>query len=149
ERGVDPRLPVTAMERACALLETIGAGRARGTIVDRYPSRIEPRVLRLRRERIGGLLGLQVSDTEVRRILEGLGFALREAPDGWDVTVPTRRVDMLREVDLIEEVARHHGFDRIPVRFPVLVSAPPAVDPRIRRARLLRTVLTGAGFSEA
>jgi phenylalanyl-tRNA synthetase beta chain len=151
ERGADPRLPVTAMERACALLETIGAGRAHGSVIDRYPLRIEPRVLRLRRDRLAAFLGLGIPDADVRRILDGLGFALRDAADGsgWEVTAPTRRVDVLREIDLIEEVARHFGFDRIPTTFPALASAAPAMDPRITKVRQLRTVLTGAGFSEA
>ncbi len=149
ERGADPRLPITAMERACALLEMTGAGRARGTVVDRYPARIEPAQLRLRRARVEGLLGTAISDTDVRRILESLGFALHDAADGWAVTVPTRRVDVTREVDLIEDVARHYGFDRIPASFPALTTAPPPIDPRITRARQLRHVLTGAGFSEA
>jgi phenylalanyl-tRNA synthetase beta chain len=149
ERGTDPRLPVTAMERACALVEMIGAGTARGTVVDRYPVRIEPIVLKLRRERIAGLLGVAIPDTDVRRVLEALGFALRESDGGWDVTVPTRRVDVTREVDLIEEVARHCGFDRIPTTFPALTVAPPPVDPRITRTRQLRALATGQGFSEA
>ena len=149
ERGTDPRLPLTAMERACALLEMIGAGTARGTVVDCYPVRIEPTVLRLRRDRIAGLLGVSIPDSDVRRVLEALGFALRDADTGWDVTVPTRRVDATREVDLIEEVARHCGFDRIPVTFPALTVAPPPVDPRITRARQLRALATGQGFSEA
>jgi phenylalanyl-tRNA synthetase beta chain len=149
ERGADPRLPVTAMERACALLEAIGAGKTRGTVVDRYPVHIGTAVLRLRRQKIRGLLGTEIPDTDVRRIFESLGFALRDAPDGWDVTVPTRRVDVTREVDLIEEAARHYGFDRLPVTFPALTAAPPPPDPRILRARHLRHVLTAAGFSEA
>jgi phenylalanyl-tRNA synthetase beta chain len=149
ERGTDPRLPVTAMERACALLGLAGAGAARGTIVDRYPLRFEPVVLRLRRRRIAGLLGVLIPDSDIRRILESLGFALRDAENGWDVTVPTRRVDVLREVDLIEEVARHYGFDRIPVTFPALTAAPPPMDPRITQARALRSIITGVGFSEA
>jgi phenylalanyl-tRNA synthetase beta chain len=157
ERGADPRLPATAMERACALLEMIAAGRARGTVVDRHPARAEPMTLRLRRAKITGLLGAVVPDADVRRILDSLGFAPREAADpsttlgasGWDVTVPTRRVDALREVDLIEEVARHYGFDRLPSTFPALASAPPPIDPRIGRARHLRTIMTAAGFSEA
>ncbi len=149
ERGTDPRLPVTAMERACALLDLTGAGAARGTIVDRYPLRVEPVVLRLRRGRVAGLLGVSVPDVDVRRILESLGFAVRDAESGWDVTVPTRRVDVLREVDLIEEVARHYGFDRIPVTFPALTTAPPRIDPRITQTRALRSIMTGAGFSEA
>jgi phenylalanyl-tRNA synthetase beta chain len=150
ERGLDPRLPVTAMERACALLETIGAGRARGTIVDRYPARIEPRTVRLRRAKIAGLLGAEVPDADVKRILESLGFTLREGTNGgWDVNVPTRRVDITREVDLIEEVARHYGFDKLPSTFPALTEAPPPIDPRIGRSRHLRSVMTAAGFSEA
>ena len=88
ERGTDPRLPLTAMERACALLEMIGGGTARGTVVDCYPVRIEPTVLRLRRDRIAGLLGVAIPDSDVRRVLEALGFALRDADTGWDVTVP-------------------------------------------------------------
>jgi phenylalanyl-tRNA synthetase beta chain len=149
ERGADPRLPVTAMERAAALLESIGAGRARGTVVDRYPARVEPAVLRLRRDRIARLLGAAIPDADVRRILESLGFAMRDAAGGWDVTVPTRRVDASREVDLIEEIVRHYGLDRLPATFPALAAAPPRVDPRITQARHLRTVLTAAGFSEA
>ena len=157
ERGTDPRLPITAMERACALLEIIQAGTARGTLVDRYPLRFEPTVLRLRRDRVSGLLGTTVSDTDIKRVLESLGFAMREAESastslgtgGWDVTVPTRRVDVLREVDLIEEVARHNGFDRIPATFPPVTVPPPPMDPRITQARALRTIMTGAGFSEA
>ena len=149
ERGLDPRLPITAMERACALLETVGAGKARGTVVDRYPARIEPRSLLLRRAKITGLLGLGVPDADVKRILEALGFALKATDNGWDVSVPTRRVDVAREVDLIEEVARHYGFDKLPSTFPALTSAPPPIDPRIGRARHLRTVLAAAGFYEA
>ncbi len=149
ERGADPGLPVIAMERACALLEMTGAGAARGTVVDCYPSPIEPITLRLRRMKISGLLGTVIPDADVRRILDSLGFALHDAADGWGVTVPTRRVDVVREVDLIEEVARHYGFDRLPSTFPALTTAPPPIDPRIGRARHLRTIMTAAGFSEA
>ena len=149
ERGTDPHLPLMAMQRACELLEAIGGGTPRGTVVDRYPRRIEPTVLRLRRSRISRLLGTSIPDTEVRRVLDALGLALRDTEDGWDVTVPTRRVDVTREVDLIEEVARHVGFDRIPATFPALTIAPPPVDPRIVLARRLRALATGQGFSEA
>ena len=149
ERGADPDLPLVAMKRAAALLEAIGAGRARGTLVDRHPKKAKPAVLRLRREKISGLLGSAVPDKDVRRILQGLGFVLQNAAGGWKVTVPLRRVDAAREVDLIEEVARHYGFERLPVTFPAPAAAPRPLDPRISRARQLRSALTGAGFSEA
>ena len=149
ERGADPHLPVTAIARAAALLESIGAGRLRGVVVDCYPTRLEPRLLRLRRARIAGVLGATIPDADVCRILEGLGFTLRDAPDGWEAEAPTRRVDVAREVDLIEEVARHYGLDRLPVTFPALTTAPRPLDPRIGRTRQLRASLTAAGFSEA
>jgi phenylalanyl-tRNA synthetase beta chain len=149
ERGADVSMAPVALARACDLLASIGSGRVRGAVLDRYPSRLGPRTVRLRRARIDGLLGLSIPDSDVRRILEALGFDLRDQADGWDVTVPTRRVDVIREVDLVEEVARHHGFDRVPVRFPPVTTAPPQVDPRITRARQLRSVMTGAGFFEA
>ena len=149
ERGVDPNLPVTAMARATALLESIDAGRVRGTVIDRYPRRLEPHRLRLRRARLAGLLGAAIPDQDVRRILEGLGCTLGDAGDGWEIDVPTRRVDLTREVDLIEEVARHYGLNRLPVTFPPLAAASRPLDPRILRARQLRGILTAAGFSEA
>jgi phenylalanyl-tRNA synthetase beta chain len=76
ERGADSELPVVAMKRAVALLETIGAGRARGKVVDRHPKKAKPAVLRLRREKISGLLGRAIPDKDVRRILQSLGFVL-------------------------------------------------------------------------
>jgi phenylalanyl-tRNA synthetase beta chain len=149
ERGGDPSLQSAAIERACALLEMTGAGKARGTLVDRYPVGVEPAMRRLRRRKIAGLLGAEIPDADIRRILESLGFTLRDAQDGWDVTVPTRRVDVLREADLIEEVARHYGFDRLPSTFPELTAPAAPSDPRVQSARHLRTILTGSGFSEA
>ena len=96
ERGADPRLPVTAMERACALLETIGAGTARGTVVDRYPVRVEPTTLRLRRDEDHG--PARRVDPRCRRQANPrkprLRAARRRHERGWDVTVPTRRVDV-------------------------------------------------------
>ncbi len=149
ERGTDINVPVVALERACQLLERIGAGKRIGPPVDVYPSPRGPLDLTLRRERIGWLLGVGVDDGEVARILTGLGFGVREVPGGWRVSVPTRRVDVLREADLIEEVARHFGYDKVPSHFPPLRAAAPRPDPRMARKTLVRHVLTAAGFSEA
>jgi phenylalanyl-tRNA synthetase beta chain len=149
ERGADLEMPAEAMARALALLEQIGAGRARGAVVDRYPQRRQAFVLRLRRARIRGLLGADIPDADVERILRRLGFDLAATDGGWDVVVPTRRVDVLREVDLIEEIARHYGLDQLPITFPALTVPPPPLDPRITRTRHLRGLLTAAGFYEA
>src|SRR5207248_10507232 len=68
--------------------------------------------------------------------------------DGWDITAPTFRVDLVREVDMIEEVGRHYGFDKLEATFPPLTEPAPPPDPRIARDQLVRRVLTAAGISE-
>jgi phenylalanyl-tRNA synthetase beta chain len=149
ERGTDINAPVTALERACALLERIGAGRRTGAIIDVYPAPRGPVEILLRRDRIARLLGAGVDDAEVARIFAGLGFDAADVPGGWRVRVPTMRVDLQREADLIEEVARHHGYDRVPSHFPPLRAISARPEPQIARKGLLRHVLTAAGFSEA
>jgi phenylalanyl-tRNA synthetase beta chain len=149
ERGADVSAPVAGLQRAIALLERIGAGTVSGPLVDRYPVIAQPARLHLRRARLAALLGAAVPDREVERILGRLGLEASRAADGWDVVAPTFRVDLLREVDLIEEVGRHYGFDRLDAAFPPLVQPAAAPDPRIGRDQLVRRVLTAAGLSEA
>ena len=149
ERGADVSAPVVALQRALALMQQIGAGRLIGPIIDRYPIPRQMRTIHLRRERLGRLLGLQVPDTQVVRILTRLGLATMAASDGWDVQAPTFRVDLLREVDLIEEVGRHYGFDKLEPSFPPMLAASPAPDPRIPRDQLVRRAMSAAGLWEA
>jgi phenylalanyl-tRNA synthetase beta chain len=149
ERGADVNAPVIALQRAIELMHRIGAGRVAGPIVDRYPRPRSEKLLHLRRDRLARLLGLEVPDTEVIRILRALGLHVAVAADGWDIAVPTFRVDLLREVDLIEEVGRHYGFDKLDPAFPIVTSAVLPPDPRVPRDQLVRRVLTSVGLSEA
>jgi phenylalanyl-tRNA synthetase beta chain len=149
ERGADPGEQAVALQRAIALMEQIGAGRVVGAIIDRAPRVAEPKRLHLRRERLARLLGASVPDAQVERILRGLGLGVSAAADGWDIVAPTFRVDLLREADLVEEVGRHFGFDKLPATFPVMTQPAPAPDARIPRDQLVRRVLTAAGLSEA
>jgi phenylalanyl-tRNA synthetase beta chain len=149
ERGADIGAQVVALQRAIALMEQIGAGRAVDAIIDAYPRPREATRLHLRRARLALVLGAAVPDAEVVRILRGLGLDVSSTADGWDVVAPTFRVDLLREADLIEEVGRHYGFDKLEATFPPMTHPTPPPDARITRDQLTRRVLTAAGFSEA
>ena len=149
ERGADITSPVRALGRALELLERIGAGAPVGGVSDVYPRVFEPRHVTLSRTRLAQLLGDRVPDEDVVRILNRLGFKPTLKADGWQVSVPGFRVDVSREADLIEEVGRHWGFDRIPATFPSLHAPPREVSPVIARDRLIRRVLCGAGLQEA
>ena len=149
ERGADVNAALQGIQRAIALIEEIGAGRGRGGAIDAYPAPAAPRKIELRRARIQRVLGLEIPEPDIERILKNLGFEIRRNNAGWDIAAPTCRVDVLREVDLIEEVARHYGYDRLPSTFPALSAPPPSSDSRIERDRLVRNVLRAAGCSEA
>jgi len=149
ERGTDIGAPVDGLQRAIALMTRIGAGQVSGPIVDRYPAVRQPARLHLRRARLAALIGAGVPDRDVERILRSLGLDVSDSADGWDVVAPLFRVDLLREVDLIEEVGRHYGFDKLEAAFPALVQPAPPRDPRIDRDQIVRRVLTAAGLSEA
>jgi phenylalanyl-tRNA synthetase beta chain len=150
ERGGDVNAPPAGIARAAALFQRLGAGIPAGPLIDRYPVPRQPPQLRLRASRIARVLGQNIPPDDVPRFLEPLGFTVApgQGPEtDWTITVPSFRVDVLREEDLIEEVGRHYGFDRLPVRFPVLTAAQAPPDPRILRDRLVRQALTSAGFS--
>ena len=158
ERGADIDAAPAAIERAAALLQQIGAAQPLGPTIDRYPSPRTPLVLTLRASRIERVLGLSVADAEIPRRLEPLGFVVATdpgrgtgdaGPGTWTVTIPSYRVDVQREVDLIEEIARHDGYASLPATFPKLTAPQPQPDPRTGRDRRLRQVLTACGFSEA
>jgi phenylalanyl-tRNA synthetase beta chain len=115
ERGVDPAGQGRAIERATQLLLDIAGGNA-GPLVDEtaeehLPTRAD---IRLRKDRLSRLLGLELDDSEVARILTGLTMKVEASDDGWVVSPPSHRFDIQIEADLIEEVARIHGYDSIP-----------------------------------
>ena len=148
ERGADPAAPVRALRRALQLLEQIGAGTLNGGVSDVYPRPAAPRNVPLARARVARLLGDTVPDQDISRILTRLGFTLAASADGWHATVPSFRVDVAREADLIEDVGRHWGFNRIPATFPELHSVPRPMSPSVARDRRLRGILCGAGLQE-
>ncbi len=149
ERGADLKAQVVAIERAVALMEQFGAGRIVGPVIDCDAGAYAERTLHLRRARLAHLLGASVADPDVARILASLGMSVTVTADGWDVIVPSFRVDLLREADLIEEVGRHYGFDRLEATLPAVLAPAPPADAGTTRDHFVRRILTGAGLSEA
>ena len=119
ERGVDPELPRHAVERATELALQILGGRAGPLTEAALPDHVvAPTAVTLRRARLARTLGLAVADADVERILRSLGMQVAPTTDGWSVVPPSRRFDIAIEDDLIEEVARIHGYDAIPTTLP-------------------------------
>ena len=119
ERGVDPDLPRVAIEYATRLILDASGGKAGPVVEAALKEHLpQPHAILLRRARLAKVLGLQVPDERVQRILVALGLAVEACAEGWQVTAPSRRFDIAIEEDLIEEVARIHGYDTIPTTLP-------------------------------
>ncbi|HID09759.1 MAG TPA: phenylalanine--tRNA ligase subunit beta [Candidatus Latescibacteria bacterium] len=149
ERGMDMEATVRALDRAAGLISEVAGGEVAPGVLDVRilpPRRI---AVSLRPERARRLLGVDIPDGEMARILRSLHFDVREGDGGMEVWVPSFRVDVCREVDLIEEVARIYGYDNIPER--KVGSVPLEVSRRPEHLLVARTreVLTGLGLYEA
>ena len=148
ERGTDPNRGLEYASARCTALiaRATGAQVARGWI-DVYPKRIEPRTVVLRPSRVTRVLGMEIPVEEEQRLLAALELGPQVREDGIHCSIPTFRPDLVREVDLIEEVARLHGYDRVPATLPRMVAPPlgQAVDIGERA----RDALRGLGLHEA
>ena len=110
EKGLDPLNTLPAVNRACELVELLGAGEVVDGVIDILNHVPQPRILKLEPDRINGLLGTDISEQEMVEILRKLGFTV----EGDQVTVPSWRGDVIGMADLAEEVARFHGYNNIP-----------------------------------
>jgi len=149
ERGVDPEGPVAALDRAARLILDLCGGRLAKGAVDFYPAPAALPSVTLRHARLEALLGMRVPPERCASILRSLGFGLEEsAPGVWRVRVPSFRVDVSREADLIEEVVRIHGLEDLPSELP---SGVDPVGGRTREQALeerLRDLLWASGCNE-
>ena len=149
ERGSDVSFAPEAARMAASLLCRLGGKATRG-LIDRYPRPPKPVTVRLRPRRVAELLGVDVPEDFVAGLLGRLGFRTDLSHRGaWRVQVPTFRVDVAGEADLIEEIARFFGYDRIPSALTPVDTFPPAVDRRRDRRVRARETLLGQGFDEA
>ena len=149
-RGIDPEGVIKALNRAAQIMAEISGGRVCRGYIDRYPQEVEAAGnIGLRRERVNEILGTEIDGAEIVDILESLEMTIRAEKDGfYRVTPPTYRVDITREIDLIEEVARLYGYDRVPATLPpVSVTAVTRDHQQIVIDRI-RDLIRGSGYSE-
>jgi phenylalanyl-tRNA synthetase beta chain len=150
ERGVDPNGTATAADRAWELFTEIASGAAAGGLLDAYPTPVEPGRITLRTARVNEVLGTDLDTATIRGHLEPLGFTPGDGTNGAvDYTVPTYRPDCEREIDLIEEVARHHGYNNIARTLPRTKEPSGGLTALQRGRRTVRDALLGTGLSEA
>ncbi len=152
ERGIDPNLAWTAVQRTIALIrDMLPDARVTG-LDDVYAVKREPIELTMPRSEIRRLLGVDFPDDTVLSILARLDFQPSiEKQDGVEivrVTVPTWRSDVTIKADIVEEVARIAGYSSLPETLPVGKSVPIEIDPQRRLIRAVQDVLTGAGLHE-
>ena len=114
ERGCDPNMVAWASQRAAELILQTASGRLARGVVDVYPAPVKPVQIELRHEKVSQLLGIELTAKQNMDYLKSLGLEVSDSTS----TIPTYRVDLKREIDLIEEIARIHGVDKIPATPP-------------------------------
>ena len=144
ERGADCDNVLRAQTRCVELICELAGGIATDDAVDVYPNPVAPRTVNLRPPRVGALTSLKVDEAEMRRILLALGFE----PHDSAYVVPSWRIDVSIEEDLVEEIARHTGYDKIASELPP-ANLSGEYQPAERQRRALRRTLTALGFDEA
>lgn len=150
ERGVDPDITRPAMERATELLMAIVGG-SPGPITEvRNPAQLPQRPgVELRRERLSACLGIRLPDEEIQRIFRSLGMTSSAPGQSWHVQIPSWRFDVSIEEDLIEELARIHGYNRLPMRRPQARLGLTTDDEASQPLRRLRRHMVSRGYQEA
>jgi phenylalanyl-tRNA synthetase beta chain len=148
ERGADISYPPQAALMAASLLSQFGGKVTKG-IVDVYPKPRKQKTVLLRHHRVTELLGVEIEDDFIRETLSGLEFHVELQQEGiWQVKVPFFRVDIEREADLIEEIARFYGYDKIPAQLPPIRELEPLSSPKRIVIERIRQILLSHGLDE-
>lgn len=147
-RVVDPGGTVAALDRCAQLLAEYAGGTIAAGVVDVIAQPIDPVTIPFRPSRCNRFLGVDLSLETLAGYLEALGLEVELDGDDLAVTVPTRRPDLTREVDLIEEVARLHGYNSIPMTAPPPAKRTGRLSPRQRLTARVRELLRAAGLNE-
>ena len=147
ERTVDIEKVDWASKRTTQLMIQVGGGKVAKGVVDVYPAKSEQKKVTLRLSRLNKLLGIEVPAEKAMKILSALSFEPKLKDGLMTCTVPSWRSDVYREVDLIEEIARVHGYDKVPTERKIKIEVVPA-DPRQKFSESVREYLNACGFYE-
>ncbi|MHC4725932.1 MAG: phenylalanine--tRNA ligase subunit beta [Planctomycetota bacterium] len=147
ERTVDIEMVDWASKRTAQLITQFAGGKAAKGVVDIYPKKPEKKEVTLRLSRLNKLLGIEIPSEDVLRILTALNFKPQSRKDLILCSIPSWRSDVYREVDLIEEVSRVYGYDKVPTERRIKIEVVP-VDTRQKLIESLGTYLNGCGFYE-
>ncbi len=149
ERGIDPEGVIRALDRAAQLMQEVGGGEIAAGRIDVYPRPFKPLVLTLDVARINRFLGLDLQASVIAEALGWIELPVKVLDAGrLQVSVPSFRPDITREVDLAEEVARLIGYDLVPVTYPVASLQSEPADTHLALRQELKELLQGAGFYE-
>lgn len=147
EKGLDPYNAEAAINRACELIEELGAGEVVGGMVDVFPVKPEEKVLSFEPDKYNKLLGTDVSSDEMLKYFDKLEIEYNESDN--TLHIPSFRQDLLRTCDMAEEVARFYGYDKIPVTLPSGESTSGKLSFKLRVESVAREVAQFCGFSQS
>jgi len=149
ERQVDINGVIKALDRASELMRGLAGGAISSGAIDVYPSPVSRREIKLSAKGLNNLLGTEIKPDEIKKIMERLDIEGRAAK-GEELTfmIPTFRVDITREVDLIEELARHYGYNKIPTTLPSVVMKTEGLKIEKIIENRIKQILTSYGFLE-
>jgi len=148
ERGADPELPPLAIDYAAALIAEFTGGTVCEGHIDVYPRPWEPHELTTTASKVSAFMGLETPLDRMVEIANGLELEPRTDGDAMTITVPSFRVDLEREADLIEEFVRHVGFEAIPAQLPVLATVPGHRNPNWELVDRARSAAVNSGLAE-
>lgn len=148
ERRVDPQGLSHALNAAVSLILKVAGGRLLGPVLDVGPGDRRTATVALQPSQVSACLGGSWDAKTINQTLSRLAFGVKERGKSWSITVPSHRGDITRAVDVIEEVARVTGYDRIPTVFPPLVAKPPREARGFQLARRVKTTLVDLGLRE-
>ena len=146
EKGLDPNNAEAAMNRACQLIEEMGAGEVVGGMVDVYSKKKEPVRVPFDADEINGLLGTDISKEDMLSYFKKIDLEYDEASN--EVIAPTFRHDLFRMADLVEEVARFYGYDNIPTTLPRGEATTGKLSFKLRVEEIARDIAEFCGFSQ-